>query len=206
MRDIPIFTTEYGAASLVLSQIPYRENAYVIVQSASEPERLLKECRDFCRAAGAKRIYARGMGIGEKYPVYTTLIRMERPASGLISTATLRPVTDANRETWRQCYNARMKDVPLAAYMTEEKCRSTDGYFVEKDGAVIGLGAVSGNRIDAVIAVQKGSGREVLAALCSRGEGNTLCLEVADTNRPAMRLYTAFGFQKTAELERWFEI
>ena len=206
MKDIPVFTTEYGVASLVLNQIPYRETAYVIIQSSGDLEKLIKECRDFCIAAGAKRIYARGKGLEKIYPLYTRLIQMERLNIGIPSTARLLPVTEENREKWRQCCNAHMQKVPLAAYMTEEKCKALSGYFVEKDGSVIGLGAVSGSRIEVVIGLENGAGREVLSALCQGIKGDIITLEVADTNEPAMGLYTAFGFQKTAELECWYEI
>ena len=50
MRDLPMFTTEFGVASLILKEIPYREEAYILVQSTQEPEKLLRECIDFCRA------------------------------------------------------------------------------------------------------------------------------------------------------------
>ena len=59
MRDIPMFTTENGVAGLVLSQIPYRQTAYVTIHASSEPAALVGECLQFCRAAGAERIFAR---------------------------------------------------------------------------------------------------------------------------------------------------
>ena len=56
MKDIPVFTTEYGVASLILSQIPYREEGYIHVQSRLEPKLLLEECSQCLRAGGAERI------------------------------------------------------------------------------------------------------------------------------------------------------
>ena len=50
MRDIPVFTTQYGVASLVLREIPYRQEAYISIQSSLQPEQLLEECIGFCRA------------------------------------------------------------------------------------------------------------------------------------------------------------
>ena len=56
MRDIPVFTTEYGVASLVLREIPYRQEAYISIQSSLQPEELLAECVSFCRACGAEKV------------------------------------------------------------------------------------------------------------------------------------------------------
>ena len=58
MKDIGIFPTRYGVASLILREIPYRQEAYIRVQDV-EPEDLsllLGECGDFCRACGAQKI------------------------------------------------------------------------------------------------------------------------------------------------------
>ena len=52
MKDIPMFTTEYGAASLILRELPYRGIAYVRLQATEQPEKLLEECIGFCRAFG----------------------------------------------------------------------------------------------------------------------------------------------------------
>ena len=60
MRDIPIFTGRYGAASLILREIPFSGCAYVLVQAAAEGQAaaFLDECRAFCRAAGAAQSLA----------------------------------------------------------------------------------------------------------------------------------------------------
>ena len=34
MKDFPFFTTEYGVASLVLKEIPYKEESYIILRDA----------------------------------------------------------------------------------------------------------------------------------------------------------------------------
>ena len=44
MRNIPVFTTEFGVASLILKEIPYTGIAYVRLQSSLFPEKLLEEC------------------------------------------------------------------------------------------------------------------------------------------------------------------
>ena len=60
MKDIPLFTTQYGIASLALQQIPHRSEAYVTIRQAEQPEELLRECVRFCRMCGAERVFAAG--------------------------------------------------------------------------------------------------------------------------------------------------
>ena len=76
MRDFPVFTTDFGVATLVLKEVPYKEVAYIIIQSALQPEELLKECVSFCRAVGAEKIYARGHETVEQYPLHTIIYEM----------------------------------------------------------------------------------------------------------------------------------
>ena len=42
MKDFPVFTTEYGVASLILKEIPYQGTAYITLQDSLEPEKLLE--------------------------------------------------------------------------------------------------------------------------------------------------------------------
>ena len=42
MKDFPVFTTEYGIASLVLKEIPYKEEGYITLRASDTPEELLK--------------------------------------------------------------------------------------------------------------------------------------------------------------------
>lgn len=78
MKDIPMFTTEYGIASLILAEIPYQQTAYIRIQSClpGEIDNLLSECRGFCRACGAEKIFATGDDRLEKYPLYNIIYEM----------------------------------------------------------------------------------------------------------------------------------
>ena len=42
MKDFPLFTTENGVASLILKEIPYRSEAYIILRDTQSPEALLR--------------------------------------------------------------------------------------------------------------------------------------------------------------------
>jgi hypothetical protein len=71
MQDFPMFTTEYGVASLFLREIPYRGRAHIKIQSSQDPEKLLEECVSFCRVCGAEWIDA----AGDSVPPYSERIR-----------------------------------------------------------------------------------------------------------------------------------
>lgn len=211
MRDIPVFTTATGVASLTLKEIPYKREAYIRIQETQEPDLLLKECVEFCRAAGAERIYATGHEILEKYPLHTAIWRMNRFLEGLPQTdAALFPVQDKTLEQWRGIYNERMMNVPNSATMTildgQEMLKKGDGYFVHRGEALLGIGKASGETVDAVISVIPGSGEAVLLALCNALSGDRVCVDVASINKRAVNLYRRLGFIQTAELSRWFKI
>ena len=209
MRDIPVFTTEYGVASLVLKEIPYKGTAYITLQSSMQPVELLKDCIDFCRMAGAERIYATGHTALEQYPLYTTVIKMQQLRDNLSEgDACLFPVTEQTAEQWRGIYNEKMKTVPNASTMTRQdmkECVSQGGcYFVHKGDDLLGIGLLRGEQIAAIAACVPGVGETVLRTLCNAQFSETVTVEVATNNVPAMRLYERLGYQKTAELSCWY--
>ena len=116
MKDMPVFDTEYGVASLVLKEVPYRQEAYIWIRSALEPEELLRECIAFCRMVGAERIYARGHEVAERHPLRCAVLEMGgsvEPEDAL--TANLWPVTEDTIGKWRQFLNEKLKTVDNAA-------------------------------------------------------------------------------------------
>lgn len=211
MKDIPVFDTEHGVASLFLREIPYRQRAHIKIQSSQEPEKLLEECISFCRMCGAEWIDAAGHPFLEKYPRLSTLCAMQRPLEGLAQTdACLFPVTEDNVQTWLEICNDRMAHVPNAAYMDSaagrDLLKSGDGYFIHRDGKLLGIGKAAGDFIDTVIAVEKGMGETVVLALCSVLTEDTARLMVAEENTRAVRLYERMGFIKVKELSRWYRV
>ena len=211
MRDFPVFTTENGAASLVLREIPYRGEAYITLQDTQTPEQLLAECVDFCKIAGAEKIYATGNTWLAKYPVYTNVVKMQRPRLGLPEcNAALFPVTEKTIEQWRKLYNDRMKDVPNASTMTREDGKQMlvkgGGYFVHKTEELLGIGIARGDKIEAIASVKPGAGETVLLTLCSALFSENLALEVSSKNERAIRLYERMGFLKTKLLRTWYDV
>ena len=118
MKDIPVFTTEHGAASLFLREIPYRKRAHIKLQATQEPEKLLEECISFCRACGAEWIDAAGNDCLERYPLITAIVAMQCEKAAIPETdVCLFPVTENTVSKWLDIYNERMADVPNAAYL-----------------------------------------------------------------------------------------
>lgn len=211
MKDMPVFTTEYGVASLFLREIPYRGRAHIKIQSSLDPEKLLEECLSFCRMCGAEWIDAAGDPYLEKYPLITALWAMECPRNILKKTdAHLVAVTEESVQQWLDIYNERMADVPNAAYMDgrdgREMLKSGDGYFVYREDRLLGIGKAKDDFIDTVISVQPGAGETVVRALCQRLTGEVVRLWVASANTRAVHLYERLGFTKTRELSRWYRV
>lgn len=211
MKDFSAFTTEYGVAGLVLREIPYQQTAYITVWDSLEPEKLIAECVGFCRACGAERIYACGHPALEAYPLATALWEMQCNWESLPETdAAVFPVTESTLERWREIYNAKIPRVPNGAWMTradgEEMLKRGDGYFVHRNGVLLGTGMAGGDEIKWVASVQPGAGRDVVAALKNAIMADTVRLTVASANEKALALYEAMGFLRTREVKRWFSV
>lgn len=211
MRDFPVFTTEYGVGSLVLKEIPYRGAAYITIRDSAQPEEFLAECTAFCKVVGAQTIYATGSIRLEKYPLHTAVLEMSAPWDMIPETdACLFPVTESTLSQWQQIYNDRMKGVDNAAYMSDHEARKMlkrgDGYFVHRDGQLLGIGMASDERIDCIASVMHGKGRDIVCALVHALMCDRVILEVASTNSRAIKLYESLGFIKTSEVSRWYKI
>ena len=209
MRNIPVFTTEYGVGSLILREIPYRQEAYIRIQDTKEPEAFLGECVDFCKAAGAERIYGTGHPCCENYPLHTAVLQMQGDVTGLGDTdAAVFPVVEKNLSRFREIYNEKMSRVPNASFLTEadawEILKEGSGYFVHREGELLGIGVVKEPRLLALAACRKGAGETVVKAMCHTFADRQVLLEVASANRKACLLYERLGFVPTAELSRWY--
>ena len=213
MKDFPFFTTEYGVASLVLREIPYKQEAYITIQDAQpgQAEDLLKECVSFCRMCGGEKIYSAGHEILEKYPLHTTVLEMRGPVlPDPDKTEHLFPVTDATVSQWRQLYNEKMRSVDCAATQTafdEKRIVGSGGaYFVHQAGELLGIGWLEGNKLLAVCGAKPGAGERVMHTLMTLVDEDQMVLEVASTNVKAIRLYERLGFIKVREIKRWYRV
>lgn len=213
MKDIPLFTTEYGIADLILKEVPYRETAYIRIHAAQEGEllSLLQECRSFCRMVGAEHIYAAGHEALEGFPLYTSVLELRGTAQiDSEKMASLFPVTEQTVSRWRQIYNERMRNVDNAATLEsrdEQKIVSSGGaYFVHDSGELLGIGWMEDTKLLAMASVKPGAGERVMHSLMSLAEGSSMTLEVASTNSRALRLYENLGFIPVKEVSGWYDV
>ncbi len=210
MKDIPVFATENGIASLSLQQIPYTGFAHISIQSTLEFNAFLLECISFCRAVGAERILACGHKDLEQYPIYTKILGMRMPMPEDQGRKCLFPVTEESFDKWLDIYNNGMKNVPNAAILSRQMgmalIKKGSAYFVHDNGQVLGIGVAEGDTIQAVVSCQKRAGEEVIQTLCGALCADTVRVEVAENNEPAMNLYRRMGFIETGILKTWHDV
>lgn len=211
MKDFPMFTTEFGIASLTLREIPYQGEAFIIIQDTQQPEELLQECVSFCRMCGAEKIYARGHEITEQYPLHCIVYEMRGTARvDETKVENLWPVTEETIGQWRQLLNERMRNVDNAGTLEkkgeQEILDSGGAYFVHHSGELLGAGWLAGNELLLVASCKLGAGERVCHTLFSLVPDQQIKLDVVSTNEKAIRLYEKLGFVRTAEHRRWYRI
>lgn len=211
MKDIPMFTTQYGVASLILREIPYQQTAYIRIQASREPQKLLEECISFCRMVGAEKILVKEAQGINNYPMYTVLWQMRTAVQSLADTdAALFPVQEHTADEFQRIYNEKVSHIPNAAWMDnadkKEMLKTGEGYFVHRGDTLLGIGRVAGGEIRFLAAVRPGAGADVVKALCHAVTEDTVTVEVASANQKAVKLYERLGFVKISELSRWYRV
>ena len=210
MKDIPFFTTEYGVASLTLSQIPYSETAYIQAQTVQEGklDDLIAACVGFCRAAGAEKIFWTAEEV--LHTPHSQIIEMRgqsRPDPNMVEN--LFPVTEQTASRWRQIHNEKMGCVDHAAYLSaadEKMLINGNAYFIHRQGRLLGIGWLEEDTVRAVASVEKGAGERIMHTLMSLVPDRLLRLEVASTNKKAVELYQRLGFVPVNILKNWFAV
>ena len=213
MKDFPFFTTEYGVSSLILREVPYRQEAYIHIQDVQPEgfEEHLRECVAFCRMVGAEHVYVREHQLLEGYPVHTAIYEMR--ATAWVDPSKLEnlfPVTESTVSQWRSLMNERMRSVDNGATLTardeKEILESGGAYFIHHNGELLGVGWLKDPELALVAAVKPGAGERVMHTLMSLMEGSDMTLQVASTNIRAIRLYEKLGFLKVREISRWYDV
>lgn len=212
MKDFPLFTTDYGVASLILKEVPYRELAFIHIREVQPGgfEEHLKECVSFCRMVGAERILAKGHEELDRYPLHSIVYKMSMPLETWEPEACLWPVTEETVTAWREIYNKGMRPFDNHATMTahdEKKILQSGGaYFVHRDGKLLGIGWMEENELLALVSTVPGMGETVARTLFTTVEADTVTLQVVSTNERAIRLYERMGFIITGEVSRWYRV
>lgn len=212
MKDFPLFTTEYGLASLILKEVPYKQLAFIHIRDVQpgQMEAHLKECVSFCRMVGAERILAKGHEELAAYPLHSIVYKMSMPLEPNEPDACLWPVTVETVAQWRELYNKGMRNIDNHATMTsrDEKMILSSGgaYFVHRNGQLLGIGWMEGAELLALVSCVPGMGEKVARTLFTTVDADRITLEVVSNNERAIRLYERMGFVKTGEVSRWYRV
>lgn len=217
MKNIPVFTSSYGIATLILREIPWNRTAYVLIQSVwnNQKAELLEECRGFCRAVGAEQIYATwGLEELPAEPVWEMRI-MSRPKAGLPvpeRPLALEPLTRENSGEYLRIYNACFREVPCAASYDQASLEPLYGedlaWLTKVDGEYAGVAEISKTGLEgiAVLPEYRGLGYGLALAVLPMVPSTQLRLKVASTNLRAIALYERLGFVCTQTEKRWWRL
>lgn len=211
MKNIPVFTTPYGTASLILREIPYKQEAYVRVLASDDVVSLLEECKKFCVMVGAEHIFATATEMPADYPLHNQILIMRCDRNALDEgDAALWPVQSHTADAFKKLYNDKICSVDNASYMDDAQCKEMvkrgDGYFVHKEGKLLGIGRVYGGELLWVSSHYPGAGETVVKTLAGALQDESITLDVSSTNKKAINLYERLGFIIVGEKSRWYRI
>ena len=143
MKDIPVFSCPDGIATLILREVPFRGEGYILVRGVfGTLEGLLAECTGFCRAAGAERLFAAGEADFSGYPAAIRILGRSAPRESLLpapEAVRLVPVTEETAADWAREYNARFRAVPAAESCSPAEERALAVRMAGENGILFGL-------------------------------------------------------------------
>lgn len=215
MKNIPMFTSAYGVATLVLREIGWNGHAYVLVRSVwnGQTAELLEECRSFCRAVGADTVWACWETNELPAEHAYDMITMARPKAGLPApdrAVELEQVTPETAEAYLRIYNQCFRDVPSAASYDRKSLEPLYGedlaWLARVDGQYAGVAEISKEGLEgiAVLPEFRGLGRNLALSVLPMVPSVTLRLKVASTNLRAIALYERLGFAPEKLERRWY--
>lgn len=217
MKNIPMFTSSYGLATLILKEIAWNGRAYVLVRSVWNDQiaALLDECRSFCRAVGAEEIYA--SWDAEELPAEHAwdMIDMACPKSALPAprqTVELEQAAPETAEDYLRIYNQCFRDVPAAASYDRKSLEPLYGeeliWLAKVRGQYAAVAEISKEGLEgiAVLPEFRGLGYDLAAAVLRMVPSTEVRLKVASTNVRARRLYDRLGFAEVGISRRWYRL
>ena len=211
MRDLPLFTTQNGVASLYFKKISYTKEAFVEIRDSQSCGELIKECIDVCVMAGAEFVYATGHIELDSYTQYCTVLRYHVAKEFLSDTkAVALPIAADQKSWWRDLYNRKMLHVPSASLLSDSDVqalvREGNAFCIYRECSAIGIGIACEGQIRAVASLVPGGGRDAVLALAKCLESDMISLDVASSNHKAIALYSGLGFEETGKVMKWYQI
>ena len=217
MKDIPIFTGQFGIGTLILREIPYKKCAYVMVRGTKEGmlTDFLKECRQFCTMAGAEWILATAdeplVFLPHVHDMLELTCRKEILPPPL-KPVDLEPVTMENGAEFLRHYNGLFRTIPNAATYAEADLQrilsQEQACLAMVDGQIAGIGEWTDNELCAigVLSEFRGLGQRLALTILQKMHGEVITLRVSSSNSPALRLYGKLGFDRSRVLSSWYAL
>ena len=218
MNNFPVYLSQWGTATLILREIPYKKTAYILLRTVLEEqvELLIQDCAAFCRNCGAENCFvaaAESETVIPGTPAYA-LQRMtaEKAALPLLENPfRLEPLCPDNEDLYISLYNRCFRTVSNAAtYDRKELQRvyrmAQQGFLAYLEDTPCGMGELHENELAAVglLPEYRGMGKYLTLALLERCPGPELSLTVVSDNYRALALYEKLGFRTESIVSRWY--
>ena len=219
MNNIPVFTVQSGAATLILREIPVSEKAYILLRTVlpGMEESLVSECASFCNMCGAKQVFASWEDgdlpfLSPAYDIY--LLHVAKSALPDGKPVTLTPMTPENDAIYQRIYNRCFYSVYHAASYDRGQIariyREGQRAFLAlyEKNRPYGIGELHGDELAAIAVLPKyrGRGTDLAISLLRLCPGEDLHVTVASDNESAMRLYEKLGFHLMGIESKWFRV
>ena len=215
MKNIPMFTGQHGMATLVFRELSFSGCAYVLVRAVwnGEVAAFLEECRGFCRAVGAEKIYAcweDGQLPGEPAYEVLGLIREKEGLPLPLREVELEVLCPENGQAYLDIYNTCFRSVPGAASYDKQDLQRLYGqecaFLAKVDGRYAAVAEISKEGLESVAVLPefRGLGCDLSLTVLPMVPNRTLRLKVASTNERALRLYRRLGFAPECVRNRWY--
>lgn len=233
MKDIPFFTTHGALATLVLSEIPTKKAAYIIIRNCDRFsfEAVVQDSTNLVRLAGANYIYLT-VGFpdfqiqdaiyqnGPTLILSHRIIEMEKILDGSvrrIGNLELMPLTWETADSFLSIYNACYAGVHNSVtYSIKDIERilkfGYEGLLAQSGGRFIGIAELKRSVLCSIAVLPEfrgGAGKQLLAALFSKLQGcgyPVFSLQVSTKNLPAISLYHAMGFEEKRVVSEWYQV
>ncbi len=216
MNNIPVFLSQGGTATLVLSEIPFSKKAYIYLRTVRQLALLIEESAAFCRQCGAETCFLTGSEETPHLPLRhafdVLLLSVEKrwlPEQPLVP---LTQVTAGNDQVYLSVYNQCFRNISGAITYDQRHLqrivREQQQAFLAlcPDGTPWGMGELHENELAAVAVLPefRGRGAALTYSLLQHCPGPKITLSVASDNRAALALYEKLGFHVSGLQARWY--
>lgn len=215
MKNIPMFTGQHGLATLIFRELSFSGCAYVMVRAVwnGQTAAFLEECRSFCRAVGAQKVYfCWEEGELPGAPAYEVLV-LCREKAGLPPperTIELETLCPENGAVYQEIYNTCFRAVPGASSCDKKDLQRLYGqdcaFLAKVGGQYAAVAEVSKEGLEsiAVLPEFRGLGYDWSLTVLPMVPNRQLRLKVASCNERALALYRRLGFEVEKVKNRWY--